>query len=205
MQIVLKKEYWSKADAFLLPLTGLDVKTCPYELKSYLFWKDVSIEDYKLVVTYRYDNKEQFEEYCRQSVFPILDKKGYLIESYDIGNQTIFILDISEWAMDIEMVLAGRYSQITQGTKNIIQKYHYLSKNEEIDVYIYGVLYPKKELEILRDGNVNLTPIQYVSKFYEIDYDYLMELGEIGSKYDRMKETLLADVEDMCQFVTDTK
>jgi hypothetical protein len=66
---VLKSEYWSKADAFLLPLTGLK-KEQPYELNSYLFWKDYSVKDYKLILSFSYEDYETFVTWCRDRCVP---------------------------------------------------------------------------------------------------------------------------------------
>lgn len=190
---ILKKEYWSKADAFLLPLTGLS-KSEKYEVASYLYWGEFSIDDFKLILTYRHDNQEQFLTYCREHIFPILDKKNYLVESYDMGNRSIFILDISEWALDIQMLLAGKYSKFSREAKKEIEKYHLFNGNK-VPIYIYGVLYPNQGLKLL-DG---MTPMEYISEKYEISLQDLQKFGEIGSIYDEMSETLIADVSELCQ------
>ena len=59
---LLQKEYYSKADVFLLPLTGIkrqeDVK-----IESFLFWREYSIEDYKLTVTI--ENSEYTSQFLK--------------------------------------------------------------------------------------------------------------------------------------------
>jgi hypothetical protein len=57
-------------------------------------------------------------------VFPILDKKGYVIENYDSIGRSIFVLDMSEWALDIEQFLQSRYSQLSREGKECIEDFH---------------------------------------------------------------------------------
>lgn len=194
---VIKNEYWSKADAFLLPLTGLQ-KNERYELNSYLFWERHSIEDYKLTLSFSYDDEYEFNEHCKTRIFPILDKKGYMLESYDVPGRSIFILDMSEWAMDIEMFLAGKYSQLTRQTKHIIEQFHTFNK-DKIPIHIYAALHPLMKMSLLTDGNTVLTPIEYVAKHYGFNLEVLQGIGEIGSLYDKGYETLYADVDSLCQ------
>ena len=70
---VPKGTYWSKSQTFLLPLTGLK-KTIKYTIKSYLFWEDYSIENYQIMVVFLYDNYDEFVDYCKKKIFPVLDK-----------------------------------------------------------------------------------------------------------------------------------
>lgn len=191
---VLKSEYWSKADAFLLPLTGLQ-KNEQFELNSYLFWNDYSVEDYKLILSFSAeDQDEEFQKYYKRHLFKILDKKCCLVESYDIQGRSIFVLDMSEWAMDIEQFLAGKYSKFSSEVKELIQRFHTFN-GSQIPIYIYSVLYPNKKMQLL-DG---LSPIEYVSRNYDFDLDTLKKLGEVGGKYNEMEETLLTDIEGLCQ------
>src|SRR5262245_46397191 len=103
---VLKSTYWSKSQAFLLPLTGLS-KTLQYPVKSYLFWDEYSIDNYQLILHWEYEDYDEFLSYCRKHVFPVLDKKGCLTEVFDGDGGSVFIVDISEWALDVEMFMKG--------------------------------------------------------------------------------------------------
>lgn len=191
---VLKRDYWSRADAFLLPLTGLN-KNETYEMRSYLFWNEYTIDDYKLMVTFSYDDEyDKFVNYCRNYIFPVLDRKGYLVENYDILGRSIFILDMSEWAMDIQMFMSARYSKFSLEAKNAIEKYHTFNGNQ-IDISVYSVLYPNKKISLLGEK----TPIEYVAENYDLNLADLKSIGEIGSVYDEMSETLLTDINEICQ------
>lgn len=190
----------SKADTFLLPLTGLS-KEEKYNPKSYLFWNDYSILDYNLILTFEYDNYDDFLNYCSRRIFPILDRKGYLVESYDLENRSIFVLDMSEWAMDIQQFLVGKYSKLGKECKSHIEKFHTFGNNH-IPVDVYAVLYPTTKMTLLREDGKDMTPIEYVAKNYGIDLDRLKKIGEIGSIYTEFDERLLTDVEYFCKDVS---
>ena len=180
---LLKQENWG--DAFLLPLTGLK-KDPSFEMRSHLFWDEYNINDYKLILTFTSDDVERLNTYCSSKIFPILDKKGYLLESYDIGNKSIFILDMSEWAKDIEMFIMGKYSKFSKDAKILIEKYHTYNK-VKIPIHIYAALRPNEKMEFLD----NKTPLEYVSMTYGLDLDLLKSVGETGTLFMKEKETLV--------------
>lgn len=191
--IELIKEYSSKADMFLLPLTGL-TKNEKYEVSSYLFWKDYTIDNYQLILSFSYDNYNEFIAHCRKYTFPILDRNGYLVESYDIAGRSIFILDMSEWALDIQMFLEGKYSKFSKEAKGLIEEFHRKNKTQ-IPIQVYGPLYPTMKMGLL-DGR---TPIEYVAENYGFNKERMIKIGEVGGLYDQMSETMIASVEELCQ------
>lgn len=183
---ILKKEYWSKSMAFLLPLTGLS-KTHKYEINTYLFWREYTIEDYNLIIRFKWEKYDEFLEYCKRVIFPPLERGGYLIESYDFEGYTLFVLDISDWALDVEMFLKGKYSKFSREAKRMITDFHtFYEKGPKINIEISVALEPNDKYSILND----MTAIQYVSQNYELDYDTLKSIGELGGIYSKEKETL---------------
>lgn len=182
-----RQGYWSKSKAFLLPLTGIS-KTHKYDVETFLFWDNYSIENYNLIVKFTYDDYKQFIDYCTKVIFPIWDKRGYITESFDFGKETVFILDISEWALDIEMFLAGKYSKLSNEAKDAIQDYHitYEKGKPQIEIGIAAILDPFQEYDIL-DG---MNTIEYISEQYGLPLTELQKIGEIGDIYDKVNETL---------------
>lgn len=181
---VLKKENWS--DAFLLPLTGIK-KDTKFNKKTHLFWNEYTINDYKLMLTLTYEDKKDFLEYCRGYMFPVMNKKGYLLESYDSENKSTFVLDMSEWAKDIEMFMIGKYSKFSEEAKKIIKKYHIVVGKEvdTIPIHILASLYPNDYMATL-----DATPIEFVASEYGLDLHELKRIGEIGSIFNLKAETL---------------
>lgn len=185
---ILKDKYWSKSEAFLLPLTGL-TKTHKYNLKVYLFWNEFSIEDYHLILKFTWDNYDEFLKYCKRMVFPMLDRNGYLTESYDFDHETVLVLNISEWALDIEMFLKGKYSKMSRDAKKAITDFH--TFDNKILVEISAVLDPNNKYAVL--GGVSA--IEYVADNYGLPLDELKKVGEIGGIYDKKEETLTIKTE----------
>lgn len=187
---VWKTEQWSKGDAFILPLTGLS-RNEKFSLKSYLFWNENSIFDFRLTITV--DNILGSDEYCKKILIPTLDRFGYLTECYETSDRIIYVLDISEWAMDIHMFTIGKYSKLSNEAKKLIEKYHHNNKNQT-PVDIFSFLYPNKIVDILNKQ----TPIEYCAINYNLDIDELRKVGEVGSIYDKLTETLLTDIVELC-------
>lgn len=195
---VLKKDYWSKSDAFVLPLTGL-VKDLKYIYKSYFFWESQSINNYHLIVKFFHKNKDVFNHYCKDYIFPVLRKSANVIEIYNCDDGDIFILDMSEWGEDIDMIIDGKYSKMSEEAKEVIKKYHKM-KNGDIPVHIYAVLHPLREIDLLGEGVLlrdktpkKVSPIEYVIKAYDFSPDAAEQIrkgGELGRIYDKDKETL---------------
>lgn len=183
------KEYWSKSEAFLLPLTGL-AKDTRFDPQTYLFWRNYSIKNYQLILVYNDD--EGIDRYLRNVVFPVLDKRSLILESYDIIGRTIFVIDLSVWAKDIDEFLLGNYSKISKEGKYLIEQYHLL-QGRVIETHIFASLYPDKPAPAFDDRS----PIEYVADEYGFDIDVLIAKGEIGSKYDKLSETLLTDIEEL--------
>lgn len=184
---ILKKDYWSKAEMFILPLTGLS-KSSKYVPEAFLFWDEYSIENFQLILKYSYGTDyEDFTNYCRKTIFPFLDKKGYLVECYDGEGETVFILDISEWALDIELFLKGKYSKLSRDAKDVIIDFHtFYNKGAKVPPEVLAILEPNTKYKILD----SMSGFEYVAENYGIDLKGLMEVGELASLYDREKETL---------------
>lgn len=188
---ILKKDYWSKSEAFLLPLTGL-AKTHKYHFKTYLFWNDFSIENFELILKFNWDDATEFLDYCRRVVFPILDRNGYLIEIHDFDKETLMILDMSEWALDIEMFLKGKYSKMSKQAKSLITEFHtYYDRGSKIRIEISASLEPNTKYQLLG----NQTAIEYVAENYGLDLAELKKIGELGGIYDKEKETLILEAQ----------
>lgn len=187
---------WSKSDAFLLPLLGIK-KDTGFEVNSYLFWKDHTIEDYKLVLAISYNSQDLFQEFLRTNLLPQLDRESLVLESYDLANRSIFVIDMSEWKMDIEAFLAGKYSLLSERAKKMIEKYH-APKSTKMPAHILCALYPTKVYEVLNKMNA----LEYVAKYWGLPLDELTKLGEIGAIYNKKAETLIVDIDDLCQLVS---
>ena len=188
---IFDKEYRSVSDTFLLPLTGLSKnETFPHQ--TYMFWNEYNIENYQLILVYDYTDEQKIKEYLLNVVFPVLDSKGYVLENYDTSSKCILILDISEWALDIELCLAGRYSKLSREAKTKIEAYHKATRaDKKTPAGIFAYLNPNKSDKVF-DGK---TALEFVSQEYGMDLESLQKVGELGIKYDKVAETLMTDFE----------
>ena len=183
---VLKTQYWSKSQAFLLPLTGLN-KTLLYPVKTYLFWDEYSIENYQLILHWQWNDYDEFVNYCRKHIFPILDKKSGLTEIFDGEGESVFIVDLSEWALDIEMFLKGKYSKFSRDAKDTIEEYHtYFDKTSKIAPEISAAIDPHVKFKVYG----NMSAMEYVAENYGLDLNELTKIGELANPYDKQSETL---------------
>jgi hypothetical protein len=191
---IFQSDYWkahNKSSTFLLPLTKL-AKSQKYNISTYLFWREYSIENYQLVLKVSYDNYDEFLQYAKKMIFPILDKKGYLTESFDFEKESVFILDMSEWALDIEMFLKGKYSKFSNEAKSAVKSYHMMyDKGPVTDWEILVSLDPSKKMEILDKK----TPIEYATELYGLDLKVMSKIGEVTSIYSKDQETLSENLE----------
>lgn len=183
---VLKDKYWSKSQAFLLPLTGLS-KILVYPVESYLFWEEYSIENYQLILHWKWKNYDTFLTYCKRSIFPVLDKGSCLTEVFDGEGSSVFIVDISEWALDVEMFLKGKYSKMSGDAKDTIDEYHkFYDRGSKLPPEISAAIEPNTKFKAYGDRSA----IEYVAENYGLDIEELTKIGELANPYDKKKETL---------------
>lgn len=188
--------YWSKSEAFLLPLTGLS-KSQKYTMNSFLFWDDYSIENYNLIIRFIHDDYDEFINYFNKLIAPTLDKNGYAIEMHDFHGESILILDMSQWAIDINLFLEGKYSKISIAARKIIMEYHsyWRDGSKKVPLHISSALTPYRKMDFL-DG---LSPVEYICRkdTYGFDRDIIDQIGEIANLYDRSNETLVIEPDKM--------
>lgn len=189
---VIQPKNWSKSRAFILPLVGIP-RTKMFNIESFMYWDDYTIEDYILIVKIEYGHKyEDFLAFLTLHFFQ-MGKKGHVTQSFDFEGFSVLIFDISEYAFDVEQFLKGKYSKFSKEAKEIIKDFHRRGK-DGVPINIASCLFPFTEMEILE----KMTPIEYVSKYYGLPLKELRELGELCSTFDRDVETLLVDI-NLCE------
>jgi hypothetical protein len=213
---ILRRNYWSKADALLLPITG--IRDTSYELKSFLYWQTYSVEECQLILCFSYEHYEPFLMHFQTKLLPEIDKRSYITESFDFPGKTVVIMDISDWAKDIALFMEGKYSKFSATVKDMIRDFHTekipildAEGNPDftlaIPIDILAVIHPDEHRyefrELLRDGGKILTPMEYIAKHYEFPLEELRKVGEIGSVFDKEKETLTIEEAIPGQFGTE--
>jgi hypothetical protein len=184
---LFRTEYWSKSQAFLLPLTGIP-KSSGFEVTSYVRWNNYSLQQYNLIVKIEYGHRfEAFQEFFSE----VISRKetGFVTEVYDYEGFSVLIYDVSYWAADIRLFSKGKYSKMSKAAKEAIELFHifYKDNKKKINVKIYSCLNPKEE-QLLLD---NMTAIAYAAVYYDIELDDLEKIGEICSCCEPERETLV--------------
>ena len=182
------KTYWNKGDTFLLPLTG--IKNNPEFIPStYLFWRNISIENYHFIVTF--DEDENLDSYLSKFYSSNIDDKSYICpinEIYSIMDRRIFIFDLSKWSTDVDYILNAKYSKLSSMAKALIQEYH-IMPGRVIPQHIFAALFPNTKTSAFNDK----TSIEMICELLGLDDPE--SVTDIGGFYDKNAETLLTEVD----------
>lgn len=167
--------YFQKSKVFLYPLLGIKRGSKVIPSETYLAWNDtIKAEDMKLVCLYHPISKQyDFKNYENK----ILLKHNRLhdVKIIDLQNK-LFVFDFSDLKDDWSHFINGNYSKISNETKAKILNFF----EKESGNYVYMKSY--------------LMPDKYFEDYAEclgVDADVLKSVGELCSKPDLEKETLI--------------
>jgi hypothetical protein len=174
----LYKDYFQKSRMFLYPL--LDIKrgsvAVPSETYICLDGK-YSPEDMKFCCIY----EKRTDVAYKQFRHTYLLNHNRLIETQDLGDYELFIFDFKDMKQDWLYFIAGQYNKMNPKIKRKIL--NYFNPNSSNYVYMESFLFSKKYFSL------------YASLLL-VDTDLLEEVGELCSKPDMEKETLILNVYD---------
>lgn len=181
-----------KSINFLFPLTGFkkfDIYT-PYG--TYLYWKDETIDDYKLIIYYK-NIPEDFYTF-EKNVILKKDRRGNenVENCYRVKNGMVYIYDMSYWAKDILQFLEGKYSRMSPAAKKQILYYNDIKDNKKVEPgrYIYMSLYPQLFYRaVAEELCVGQGDVEEMIKTLEAGEELL-------GPYDREIETLRVEIEE---------
>ena len=167
-------KYFQKSKVFLYPLLGFKrgIKVVPSE--TYLAWDPFYIpEDMKLVCLYHPNKSNEYEKYEKESLL----KHTRLCDIKEVDKHNkLFIFDFNDLKDDWEYFIKGKYSKLDPSLKGKIKSFFDI--NSANYVYMNSYLYPES----------------YFSNYAEVlnvDTDFLESVGELCSKPDIEKETLI--------------
>lgn len=151
----INSKYFQKSSCFLYPLTGLSYNS---DVITYLDY----INDYKLLIDASNVTDEYFKtiiKICEEEIEP-----------------NLLLVDLSEWKLDIDLFLEGKYSKFSEKAKKTILSYWKFSNipKEPLDKFTAHVgLYPQyyydvysKELGIIitKGELINLFSVEHEIK-----------------------------------------
>ena len=177
---VLYRDYFQKSKVLLYPLLGIKRGSGAVPEQTYLSWADhLTPEDMKLIAVYPVRTDAEFLAFERN----ILLKHNRVCDYVKLNEtQAVFTFDFSDLKDDWHKFIDGKYSQINVNLKHKIR--NHFDKNTGTYTYIDSYLFPER----------------YFSLYAELlntDESILRSVGELCSKPDLEKETLLLNVENL--------
>ena len=167
-------KYFQKSKVFLYPLLEIKRGSKVIPSETYIAWNDqIKAEDMKLVCLYHPSKNDDYLDYEKN----VLLKHNRLHDVKVIdSNNKLFIFDFCDIKSDWKNFINGKYSKISESSKNIILEF--FEKNGANYIYMKSYLLPEKYFE------------DY-AKILLVDKTMLEMVGELCGKPDIEKETLI--------------
>lgn len=181
----ISNEKLCKSYNFLWPLTGFGKWMDFKPEKTYCYWRDENIEDYKLI-SYFKESGNRFDDFEKNVIL----RKDQLSNCYKVKDGMVYVFDLVQWANDIGEFLEGRYSQFSGEAKAKILRYHNISNDR--------VIYPGRPVYM------GLYPEYFFKAVAEElgeNEEVLKSVGELIPKFKTEEETLVMDITLNCECV----
>ena len=144
----------TKTNKFILPLLSTDYLTREYFLYDTFFEnayiganKDIPLNiytEYPLILLYRYSESEIYRNFETR-----IRNHPLFIKTYDINKyQVLFIFDVGEYAIDIELFKQGSYSKLSESLKKKIMNFYGFLDGGTAHQILYKSPKLKEQLEI---------------------------------------------------------
>lgn len=173
----LYRDYFQKSRVFLYPLLGIRRGASVIPEITYLGWDgNLTPEDTKLITIYPKRSDKEYQNF-EKHVLINHSRASDFIELSD--EQLLITFDFSDMKTDWHHFLNGRYSQMDVKIKRKIRDF--FDKNSANYVYIDSYLFPEKYFALYAD-------------LLNVKTELLIEVGELCSKPDLEKETLVAEI-----------
>lgn len=179
----LYKEYIQKSRIFIYPLLDIKKGSDAVPLESYISWQGLyTPSDYKYICLYHLRDDEAFKKFEKVKLI-----NNKLFDSYyeTEDNCSVYVFDLKSYSKDLDCFREGRYTQISTETKNKILKFFMNSKSNYHHINSY--LNPEIYYEVY-------------GKLLGVNESLLREVGELCSKPDLEKETLIANLKSIPLF-----
>ncbi len=174
------RKYFQKSKVFLYPLLGIKRGTSVVPEDTYVAWEDKYVpEDMKLICVYHHRTDEEYKEFEQK----VLMKHNRLFEYIKTSREkSVFVFDFSDKEDDWNKFLEGKYSKLSQDSKDKVLNFFERYSGNYIYIYSY------------------LTPENWFDRYAEllgVDRSELEMVGELCSKPDFSKEKLVFVVADL--------
>jgi len=173
------KKYFQKSKVFLYPILGIKRGVSVIPVETYIGWQGYyGSEDMKLICVYDIRTDEEYKNFEKN----ILLTHSRLCDFVKVNSQAVLTFDFSDLGDDWAHFINGRYSKISLNLKQKILGF--FDKYSGNYAYMHSYLLPEK----------------YFSNYAEllnVDVSMLIEVGELCTKPDLGKETLIMEVADL--------
>ena len=173
------KKYFQKSKVFLYPILGIKRGVSVIPVETYIGWQGYyGSEDMKLICVYDIRTDEEYKNFEKN----ILLTHSRLCDFVKVNSQSVLTFDFSDLGDDWAHFINGRYSKISLNLKQKILGF--FDKYSGNYAYMHSYLLPEK----------------YFSNYAEllnVDVSMLIEVGELCTKPDLGKETLIMEVADL--------
>jgi hypothetical protein len=173
------KKYFQKSKVFLYPILGIRRGVSVVPIETYVSWKGYyTSEDMKLICVYDVRTDEEYKNFERN----VLLAHSRLNDYIKVGNQLVLTFDLSDLGDDWFHFINGRYSKVSMNLKQKILGF--FDKYSGNYAYMHSYLIPEKYFTNYAD-------------LLGVDVDMLIKVGELCTKPDLNKETLIMEVADL--------
>jgi hypothetical protein len=177
----LYKDYYQKSKVFLYPCLYIKRGASMSLQETYLVWDNMySLSDYKLISVYDLTPDTKFKTF--ESIKLLGNKLFDTFFELENG-QGAYVFDFSEHKDDYDKIVEGRYSQLSNSHKVCVK--NFFSNNKNHLTYIQSYLHPDRFYDMY-------------AELLSVPVEDLKRVGELCSKPDLEKETLLIPKKDLC-------
>lgn len=135
----LYKKYFQKSKIFMYPLLGFERGNVVPEEVYFSIRDKYKPQDKKLVLLYDPKMNFKYESFKEDS---LVNHKLLHERLEDQSGNEIFVFDMSSFASDWDLFLAGKYSQMSLEIRNKIL--NFFAKNSGNHIYLQSYLFPEK-------------------------------------------------------------
>jgi len=173
------KKYFQKSKVFLYPLLGIKRGVSVIPVETYFGWDGYyNSEDMKLICVYDIRTDDEYILFEKN----ILLKHNRLCDYIKVNSQAILTFDFSDMENDWFHLINGRYSKISLELKQKILGF--FDKYSGNYAYIHSYLIPEKYFN-------------NYAELLDVEPEMLIKVGELCSKPDTAKETLVIEIADL--------
>ena len=173
------KRYFQKSKVFLYPLLGIKRGVSVVPVETYICWQGYyTSEDMKLICVYDIRKDDEYKFFEKNTLL----SHNRLSDYVKIGSQAVLTFDFSDLGDDWSQFINGKYSKLSIKLKQKILDF--FDKYSGNYAYMHSYLIPEK----------------YFNNYAEllgVDTEMLIQVGELCSKPDLDKETLVLEVANL--------